>query len=272
MSVLRAVLVLAALVGATPAAAQRLPPGAQPQAPASPGPEVLRPTSPAVAVVASALVPGAGQLLQRQSRWVPYLALEVWSWLRYRERRHAYRDLTAQYRDLAWSVARRVGVGERRDTVFEYYEALSHYRSSGAPVQAGLLPEQDTTTFNGYLWYIARSLYCPASQDCAPGSSEFETALGYYQAHGISQHYRWEWGGSSLEQQEFAHLITRSDEAYRDGTRMLGLILANHVASTVDALITSRLQALAAQRAEFRTELYPEGGGARLRSQVRFSF
>jgi len=276
MQAWRRVIPLALLALAPPVRAQQLPPAAaQPMAVvAAPAPPAGgQPPAAAVAVVASMVLPGSGQWLQGKSRWVPYLALEVWSWLRFRERRHEWRRLTDRYRDLAWSVARRVSVGERRDTVFEYYEALTHYNSSGAwdaaPLEGGLQPEQDTTTFNGQLWSLARSLFYPAGRDYEPGSGPYEAALEYYQTHGIPPSYAWAWGGSSLEQQVFADVIVDSDNAYRDGTRMLGLILANHVASAVDALITARLSTVVGGHGELRTELVPEAGGSRLVTQVR---
>jgi hypothetical protein len=171
-----------------------------------------------------------------------------------------WRQLTDRYRDLAWRVARRVSVGERRDTVFEYYEALAQYSASGAwdatPAQDGLQPEQDTATFNGQLWALARGLFF-GGQDFAPGSAQYETALLYYRTNGIQPAYAWAWGGSSLEQQVFADLIEDSDDAYRSSTRMLGLILDNHVASAVDALITARLRTIAPASSG---QLMPEPG------------
>jgi len=276
----RHALLLICLLQAAPAAAQRLPAGAAtPRAAAAPSVrgEPAPAPWPAAAVLASAVLPGAGQWLQGQSRWVPYVALEIWSWLRFRERREDSRRLTEQYRDRAWQVARRVSVGERRDTVFEYYEALADaaYGSSGAwdasPFQEGLQPEQDPGTFNGQVWSLARSLFFPGGQVFLPGSSQYENALGYYRQHAVPPQYAWAWA-SRLEQQVFADLIVDSDDAYRDGTRMLGIILANHVASAVDALITARLRALATNRAELRSELVPAGPGASLRTQVRITF
>jgi hypothetical protein len=223
------------------------------------------------------LVPGSGQALQGESRWVPYVALEIWSWLRFRERRQHARERTRQYRDLAWQVARRVSVGQRRDTVFEYYEALADpgYARSGRwdadNVEEGLQPEVDPATFNGQLWALARGLFFQG-QNYQPGSAPYARALEYYRDRAIPESYAWAWGGSSLEQQEFARLIEDSDDAYRDGTRMLGVILANHVASAVDALITARLRTIVSPESEFRSGLVPGGGGARVQAQVRISF
>jgi hypothetical protein len=54
--------------------------------------------------------------------------------------------------------------------------------------------------------------------------------------------FTWAWGDSFLEQQSFRELIRRSDEAYRTSTQFLGLILANHVVSAVDALVIGRVR------------------------------
>jgi hypothetical protein len=231
---------------------------------------------PAVAVTASLVVPGAGQWLQGNRRWVPYLALEAWSWMRFLERRQESRELAGRYRDLAWQVARRVSLGERRDTMFEYYESLAEYRSSGVwdrePGLDGLQPELDETTFNGQLWALARGLYFPADQDFPPGSPQYEAALAYYRQRAVPQSYAWDWGLSGLERSVFVNLITDSDDAYRDGTRMLGVILANHVASVVDALVTGKLRSIAAGRAEVRSEVLPAAGRTELRTELRVRF
>lgn len=229
----------------------------------------------ALAVVASGIAPGAGQWLQGQRRWVPYAALEVWSWLRFRERRHESRVLADRYRDLAWRVARRVSVGERRDSIFEYYEAMTHFQASGAfdtsPFQDGVQPERDAGTFNGDIWALSRALHFAPGQEPTPGTPQYEAALAYYEAHAIPAAYAWAWGASNLEQQVFVDLISDSDDAYRDGTRMLGLILANHIASAVDALVTARLRALGAHDAELRTEPDPSDP-ARVRTSLRVHF
>jgi hypothetical protein len=201
---------------------------------------------PGIAFLASAAVPGSGQLVLGEDRGVAYLAIELWSWRTYLDRRAQGRELEARYRDLAWSVARRVSVGARRDTVFEYYEAMTKHPASGAfnrnPNGPELLPETDIRTFNGQIWNLASGLFMPAGG--APvGSPAYERALDYYRRHAVPPGYAWAWGDSELEQQLFAGLIQESDAAFREGGRMLGVLLANHVVSAVDALVAARLRA-----------------------------
>lgn len=208
----------------------------------------------------SALVPGAGQRMLGQSRWVPYLALEAWAWLTYFDRAREGRRLERQYRDLAWSVARLASAGPRRDGAFEYYEALGKYVASGAydaePERPGLQPEQDTATFNGDLWKLARSIHLPAGADPEDTETpEYFQALSYYARNAIAPPFAWTWGASPLGQQRYRELIHASDESLREATTMLGLILANHMVSAVDAFITARMRA-----AQDATQIQIESG------------
>lgn len=202
--------------------------------------------APGAAFLASALVPGAGQWRLGDDRWLPYLLVEAWGWVTYLTNRAGagrYRD---DYRDLAWAVARRISVGERRDTVFEYYETLMHWQTSGAfdvdPRTAGIQPETDLSTYNGDVWRLARSLLIPGGASAPPGSPEYQRALDYYLEHAIPDGYAWAWGPNGLEQQRFRELIRSSDEAARAATLRLGIVLANHVVSAVDALVLARVR------------------------------
>lgn len=201
---------------------------------------------PGKAFLASAILPGAGQWLQGEDRWVPYLIGETWAWATYFANRGRAGGFRQDYRDLAWSVARRVSVGTRRDTVFEYYETLSEWQTSGAfdvdPRTDGTQPETDVTTFNGDVWRLARSLLIPGGASAPPGSPEYERALRYYLEHAVPAGYAWAWGPNGLEQQRFRELIRASDDAARAATLRLGIILANHVISAVDALVIARIR------------------------------
>jgi hypothetical protein len=228
------------------------------------------------AFLLSALLPGAGQFYLGQQRWVPYLAVEAWAWTGYVNRRRAGTQLEARYKDLAWAVARRVGAGVRRDTTFEYYESLTHFRASGAfdadARQPGLQPETDPTTFNGMVWQLAQALFLPAGAAADPGTAEYAAALEYYQRRAVRPDYAWSWGLNELEREIYAELIRESDEALREATRALGLILANHVLSAVDALVTARLRHAGGEGGlPFRIEtgLRPEPEGIRWRAGAR---
>lgn len=205
---------------------------------------------PAEAFIVSALAPGASQRRFGAKRWIPYVALEAWGWLRYMDRRQKGRDLEKHYRDLAWQVARGGGADgvRRRDGDWHYYEALSRYRSSGAfdadPERAGVQPETDPGTYNGSIWELARAIHFTGGAEPSPeGTPEYEAALEYYKRRAVTSEFAWSWGGNIAEQEAYGGLIRSSDEAFRSATRALGVILANHLVSAVDALVTARLQA-----------------------------
>ncbi len=236
-------------------------PGAVPAQRAEP---VFKP-KPGIAFLASAALPGAGQYYVGSDRWPPFLAIEAWAWIKYFQRRAHGRDIERQYRDLAWAVARRIGTDTRRDSVFTYYEAIGEFRESGLfdadPVTPALDPELDPTTFNGVTWRRARALFFRGTSIPQPGSAEYERALAYYRENAIPPGYVWSWRNSELEHEEFRESIARSDEAFRSGTRMLGVILANHLVSAVDALVLARVQAVSENRIRIGSALEPAGSG-----------
>ncbi len=219
-------------------------------------------TSVGRAVLLSALVPGLGQRALGAERWPVYVALEAWAWIRYIGLHGDARRLEHGYRDLAWEVARRVGVGERREGDFEYYESMEHFRASGAfdadPELAGLQPEGDLATFNGQIWSLAVGLY-GSGRGTVPGTPGYDAALAYYEAKAVQPAFAWDWGDNDLEQQIFQSLIARSDEAYRSSRTTLGVILANHIVSAVDAFAIARLRA--ATGADIHLGPAPAGAG-----------
>jgi hypothetical protein len=227
---------------------------------------------PSPVFLASAVLPGSAQYLMGDDRWVPYIAVELWSLVSWAQQRRLARSLEQRYRDVAWQVPRRSDRPEtRRDTVFEYYEAMAYYRASGGWMPDGL-PERQAGTFNGDLWALAKALYIPAGQPATPGTAAFQAAVAYYQSRAIPPGYGWAWGGSNLEQQVFADLIVESDAAFRSASRYAGMILANHITSAVDALITARLRQLAGNGVGFESAPVPGAGGVRWAYGLRVSF
>jgi hypothetical protein len=226
-----------------------------------------RPIAPGVAFLASAAVPGAGQFLQGADRWFGYAVIEVWSILSWLDHRADGRAFERSYRDLAWSTARRASDPPRRDSVFEYYEDMTRFTASGAfdrdAREPGIQPELDRETFNGELWLLARELY----------TSDAE-ALAYYASRAIVPTYAWAWGDSNLERQAFVETIRESDEAYRHATTALGVLLANHMVSAVDALVLARLQAAGSEprRLRLHSGLTPGPRGPRWSAAVFLHF
>lgn len=206
-----------------------------------------RTANPGRAFLFSALLPGAGQRMLGQGRWVMYMAGEVWAWVQYFDRRQEGRRLQTAYKDLAWLVARRVSSGPRVDGSFEYYESMAQYSASGAydlrPDEEGVQPEEDPETYNGSIWLLAREIFFlgDPGEPVEPGSEPYDQAIRYYVSRAISPSLAWNWSTNTLQQAEYSELIRASDENLRRGTTMIGLILANHLVSAVDALVTGRL-------------------------------
>ncbi|MGD2120778.1 MAG: hypothetical protein PVJ76_03495 [Gemmatimonadota bacterium] len=202
---------------------------------------------PGRAFLLSAAVPGAGQWYLGQGRWPAYLAVELWAWLQFLDWRREGHDLQDRYRDLAWLVARRVSTGPRTEAGWDYYEALTKFRSSGAfdsdPLVAGVQPEENPSTFNGSIWALARDIYLPEDPQTPveEGSEPYQRAFSYYLSRAYPQEFAWDWGSNRLLQEEYASIIREADDALRSSTSMIGVILANHLLSAVDALVSGRL-------------------------------
>ncbi len=197
--------------------------------------------------VASLVVPGMGQLLAKQDRGLIYLATEAFVLSRFLQLTHDAHRSASRYRDLAYGVARRGFTTTRRDTVFEYYEIMERFVTSGEfdrDPGPGLAPEDDPTTYNGSVWLLARRTFWADPNTPPPATSpEYQLALQFYSGHAVGPDFRWSWRNAALEQQEFRTTIRASDDAFRRAQGQLGVLLANHLVSAVDALISSRLSA-----------------------------
>jgi hypothetical protein len=199
--------------------------------------------------LASLVVPGSGQVLLGRDRGMVYLAAEAFILSRFLRLTHDGRRGAERYRDLAFAVARRGFTQMRRDTVFEYYEIMERFSASGEfnrnPDPAGrIIPEDDPRTFNGSIWLLARRTFWPdPNTPPLPGSDADIAALTFYKQHAVGADFRWSWHDATLEQQEYRATIRSSDDAFRSAQNQLGLLLANHLVSAIDALISSRLSA-----------------------------
>lgn len=222
-----------------------------------------RAPAPGRAFLLSSVLPGSGQWYMGQDRWPAYLALEAWAWIRFLDLRREGRRLQSQYKDLAWLVARRVSSGRRTDAGWEYYESLTKYQASGAfdsdPVQGGIQPELDPETFNGSIWVLAQQIFLPEdpANPIDQDSEPFQKAFQYYQSRAYAQGLAWDWGTNTLHQEEYGTLIREADEALRSSTGMVGVILANHLLSAVDALVSGRLNVAGQTEPTFQAMLVP---------------
>lgn len=219
--------------------------------------------SPGKGFLLSAALPGAGQWYLGQNRWPAYLAVEAWAWLQFIDWRRKGHRLQGQYRDLAWFVARRVSTGRRTEAGWDYYEALTKFQSSGAydadPLTAGVQPEQDPRTFNGSIWVLAQEIYIPQDPEIPvdEGSEPYQQAFDYYMSRAYAPAFAWDWGSNTLHKEKYGILIREADEALRSSTGMIGVILANHLLSAVDALVSGRLGVAGEQDPTARFLLQP---------------
>ena len=231
-------------------------------------------TAPSASVIvrplASLLIPGTGQLLAHQDRGAVYLAAEVYLLSRYLQLDHEAMAEQRRFQNLAFEVARRQYAPMRRDTIFEYYEQMERFAESGsydADPGPALVPESDPRTYNGSVWLLARRTFW---EDPAvppdPTSPQYWKALQFYQARAVGPNFQWSWRDHSLEHEVFRDFIKRSDNAFRRAQNQIGLLLANHVVSTVDALISARMTAAAGRPASMHTSVGLDG-----RAQVQFS-
>jgi hypothetical protein len=219
--------------------------------------------------LASLVVPGTGQLMAGEDRGAIYIAAELFVVSRYLQLDGEGSRDSIRFRQLAFEIARRPYFPTQRDTVFEYYEQMERFTASGvydADPGSGFTPESDPATYNGSVWLLARrTFWVDPNVPPSPTSLEYQRALAFYQQRAVGPGYQWSWSNASLEQQVFRDAIRRSDNAFRRAQNQLGLLLANHVLSAVDALISSRVAAVVRRPAELTTSL-----GAR-RAQVMLS-
>ena len=192
----------------------------------NPDPRIQEPEpaflSPGRASLFSALLPGMGQRYLGQDRWIAYLGIEAWAWVQFFAERAEGNALQREYRDLAWSVARRVSSGARVDGDFEYYESLTKFGESGAwdsdPVRPGVQPETDAETFNGSVWELARDIFFPSDAEgpITEDSQPYQNALEYYQERGVTPNFTWSWRENELQQAVYGDVIQQSDETLRN--------------------------------------------------------
>ena len=195
--------------------------------------------------LASLLVPGTGQLLGGHARGAVYLAAEALLITRTLSLNSEGQRSQERYQELALVVARGPFNPVKQDTVFEYYEQMGRYVESGpfdADPGEGFAPPTDERTYNGQIWLLARTTFFPDPENPpAPDSPEYLRALAFYTSRAIGPNFQWSWRNAGLEQDLYVQTIAASDGAFREATTTLGILLANHLLSAVDAFVTERL-------------------------------
>lgn len=187
-----------------------------------------------IAPIASAAVPGAGQMLLGQSRALAYIAVEAVAWWLYATDVRERREQEGRYKDVARQVARAQFSATAPDTAWVYYEQMRDYLESGqyslsptGPVQ----PETDAGTFNGSRWALALATNATRAE-----------ALAQYERTAVKPEFRWSWANARFQWDVFTRYTAKRNDADRSATRDLLIIGANHALSMVDAFATMRLQ------------------------------
>jgi hypothetical protein len=223
--------------------------------------------SPGRAFLYSALVPGLAQRKLGKGRWIAYLAVEGAAWIAFGQQQWSASRARGQYRDLAWEAARSFG-GPRVDGNFRYYESMEKFMTSGAfdtdPSAPGIQPEMDESTFNGQAWALATQIHFPPGEDPLPGDPEYEAALADYQNRAYDEQFEWSWAGQSAALTDYKDLIDSSDGSFRRASQFMGVVIANHLLSGVDAFVTARIQGSGQSQTEVRIRVVAPGTRNRL--------
>lgn len=195
--------------------------------------------------LASAVLPGSGQAVMRQTRAAGYAALELYTWLQFAESRRDARRARAEYRRIARDIARQPCTAPCPDGDWDYYERLENpdYVGSGRydVVPGGAVdPETADSTYNGFVWRLARELYFGGRESVPTTDPAYQRALGYYQQRAYGDAYLWSWRDRQQPLGEYRLTVARQNSADRSATNALSVLVANRVLSLVDAFVTIR--------------------------------
>jgi hypothetical protein len=199
--------------------------------------------------LASTVLPGAGQALLGQNRFVAYLAVEGYVVADYLSNGALETRERNRSRALANDVARALFPGSRPRGTWAYYESMEHFVESGVFNRfpgGEFSPEVDPVTYNGWLWLdVRRRFWNNPSVEPDHGSKQYRDALNEYIARAVRDEMRWSWRNAQLEQDLYRRSILIKNQAAHTATSLLGLLVANRLLSTVDAFITLRLRGAA---------------------------
>ena len=198
-----------------------------------------------LAPVASLLVPGLGQAALGRQRFVSYVAIEGFTLLQYaKDSREAARE-RRRYRGLARDVSRASFGGPRPDGRWDYYEAMERFLESGefSLSLTQLVPEVDTTTYNGSRWLLARRTHWSNPFVEPPrNSEEYQRALALYLEKAARPDFRWSWRNAQLQLDLYRGSIERANDSARRARGALTVLLANHLLSAFDAFAVLRIE------------------------------
>ncbi|HUQ18141.1 MAG TPA: hypothetical protein VM099_00900 [Gemmatimonadaceae bacterium] len=199
------------------------------------------------ATLASAIIPGAGQTLLGSRRAIIYSAAEVVGLVAYASQQRKGDRERDRYLELARGVARSRFSPDGPVGNWDYHERMEKFAASGAfdVVPGGPLePEPDETTYNGSVWLLARQTYWRDPKDPpATSSAEYEAAISFYKNRAVSDDMRWSWLGTGDGLQQYQRAIARSNSAFKRAEQTLGLVIANHFLSAIDAFVSVKMRA-----------------------------
>jgi hypothetical protein len=194
---------------------------------------------------ASAAMPGTGQALLGQDRFIAYLAVEGFALLGYLDQRAEQNRQRDRFQSLASNVARALYPGDHPAGNWAYYELLEHWKESGVfnLVPGGTFtPESDPLTYNGASWLLARQTYwTDPNVQPDPTSAEYRSAIAFYTARAVQPQFRWSWTNAAFEKDVYVQTVERANQAARDARTQMGILIGNHLLSMVDAYVTLRV-------------------------------
>ena len=195
--------------------------------------------------LASAVLPGSGQLIAGKDRGALYLVTEVFLGARFLAKQREGQRQADEFRSLALLVARRKFAPAARDTSFGYFEEMASFIESGdfdTDPGPAFVPPRNEFSFNGHIWRLARETFFQKPDSFPnPDAEEYQRALEFYRNRAVGPNFLWSWRGAALEHDLFRQSIRASDRAFQAATQHLGAMLANHLLSAVDAFVSQRL-------------------------------
>lgn len=194
----------------------------------------------------SAVVPGTGQLASGAPRGLAYLVAEAGLLAGHFLSIGAGRAARDRYRTIAFEVARKPFQPLSVDTAFSYYEAMGKYIRSGPfDTDPGpeFVPPSDPNTYNGRMWDLARrTFFADPSSPPPTDSPEYANALAFYRRRAVGPGFEWSWSGAAEAMEIYREELEHSDDVFQRATVLAGVVVANHLVSAIDAIISARVR------------------------------
>lgn len=188
--------------------------------------------------IASAIIPGSGQYMLGNDRFIGYVAVEVIAWLQYTKNVREQAAQEAEFKLLARRTARAGfttgAVEDLPDADWAYYEKMRDYVESGpfSLTVTGVTPDTSVSTYNGSRWQLAQATF-----------STRAAALAEYMRTAVRPEFEWSWVNAQFQYDRFKRTTNKRNDAHSAAQWNLMIVGANHVLSMIDAFTTIRLRA-----------------------------